>query len=192
MTFRLKQHNSQVVMSAIFGLETKKCEYFTLTQLRKYIFDEYACHKSHDKANFEDIIYLTLESAVQHGFLAKSDDDVYSREEFELEHFPADILITDKISPERKRLQTRFLMKRLKIKDGQTLEEIRETGESESIIKQRLEKGVHFGFLSSENKIRRGKLYFRNVPKPDRGIICSPNYSFCSTMSKASSARSSV
>lgn len=182
MTFRLKQHNSQVIMSAIVGLETKGCDFFSLTQLRKYIFDEYACHRSHDKVNFEDTIYLTLESGVHEGFIAQN-DDVYSRQDFELENFPADLLTAEKFSQERKRLQTRCIMKRLKSKDGQTLEELCGPGESVSIIRKRLEKGVHLGFLSSENKVRRGKLYFRNVKKPDRGIICSPNYSLCSTMS---------
>lgn len=186
MTFRLKQHNSLVIMSAIAGLETKGCEFFTLTQLRKHIFDEYACHRSHDKGNFEDVIYLTLESAVHHGFLLK-DEDLYSRNEFELENFPADLLSAENFSNERKRLQSRCLMKRLKLKDGQTVEQICEPDESVSIIRKRLEKGVHWGFLSSENKVRHGKLYFRNVRKPERGIICSPNYSLCSTMSKAAS-----
>lgn len=183
MTFRLKQHNSQVIMSAIVGLETKGCGFITLTQLRKYIFDEYTCHRSHDKGNFEDTIYLTLESAVHEGFLIKNNQDVYSREEFELENFPADILVAEKFSQAHKRLQSRCLMKRLKLRDGQTLEELCGPGESVAIIRKRLEKGVHLGFLSSENKVNRGKLYFRNVRKPDRGVICSPNYSLCSTMS---------
>lgn len=186
MTFRLKQHNSQVVMSAIAGLETKGCDIFTITQLRKYILDEYACHKSHDNGNIEDILYLTLELAVHQGFLVKS-DDVYSRDEFELENFPSDLLSVEKLAHERQRLQTRCLMKRLKMRDGQTLEEICAADEAVGIIKKRLEKGVHLGFLSSENKVRRGTVYFRNVRKPDRGIICSPNYSFCSTTSKTAS-----
>lgn len=186
MTYQLKQHNSQVIMSAIAGLESKGCQFFTLTQLRKYIFDEYACHRSHDKGNFEDVIHLTLEQAVQQGFIVKS-GDIYSREDFELENFPADLLSSEKQSHERKRLQTRSLMKRLKLKDGQTPEEICGSDESVSIIKRRLEKGVHFGFLSSENKLRRGAVYYRNVRKPDRGIICAPNYSLCSNTSRAAS-----
>lgn len=186
MTFRLKQHNSQVIMSAIVGLESKGCDTFSLTQLRKYIFDEYACHRSHDNGSFQDIIFLTLESAVQYGYLVKS-DDVYTRNGFDIERFPNDLLTTENISSERKRLQTRCLMQRLKVKDGQTLEEIRGENESESTINRRLEKGVHLGFLTSENKVRRGKLYFRNVRKPNRGIICSPNYSFSSTASTAAS-----
>lgn len=187
MTFRLKQHNSQVIMSAIAGLETAQARAFTLTQLRKYIFDEYACHRSHNNGNFQDVIHLTLGSAVQHGFLVQS-GDFYSRDEFEMEYFPVGLLSFEKSSNERRRLQTRCLMRRLKQKDGQTTEEICDTDESQSVIRKRLDKGVHLGFISSELKPRRGKLYFRNVPKPGRGIICAPNYSLCSTMSATTTA----
>lgn len=186
MTFRLKQHNSLVVISAITGLETKGFKCFSVTQIRKYILDEFACHRSHDENNFADLIYLTLESAVFNGFLFKSEDH-YTRNDIESEKLPDDILIVDKRSLEHKRLQMICLMQRLKVKDGQTSEEICRPGELVSIVKKRLEKGVHLGFLSSENNIRRGKLYYRNVAKPDRGIICSPNYSLCSKASKAAS-----
>lgn len=186
MTFRLKQHNSQVIMSAILGLESKGCAGATVTQVRKYIFNEYTCHRSHDESNFAEIIYLTLESAVQNGYLVKC-EDLYTSVEFESETFPDDILITDKQSHVYKRLQTRCLMQRLKIKDGQTLEELSRKNESVAMVRKRLEKGVHLGFISSENNVRRGKLYFRNIRKPDRGVICAPNYSLCKTVSKASS-----
>lgn len=186
MTFRIQQHNSQVVMSTIVGLETKGCECVTITQIRKYILDEFACHRSHDESNFADLIYLTLESAVRNGFLVRS-EDLYTRNDFESETFPDDILIADKHSQEHKRLQIRCLMQRLKVKDGQTIEDICRTGETVSIVRKRLEKGVHLGFLNSEINLRRGKLYFRDMRKPDRGIICAPNYSLCSKASKASS-----
>ncbi len=178
-------------MSAIVGIESKGSTTFTLTQLPKYIFDEYACHRSHDNGNFQDLIYLTLQSAVQHGFLVSS-EDFYSRDEFQMENFPIDILTTEKASNERKRLQTRCLMKRLKAKDGQTVEELCEPDESLSIIRKSLEMGVHLGFIGSDNHARRGKLYFRNVRKPDRGMICAPNYSFCSTMVSTASKASSI
>lgn len=187
MTFRLKQHNSQVIMSAIVGLETKGIKSVTLTQLAKYIFDEYTCHRSHNTGNYQDVIHVTLVAAVQYGFLVRS-DNLYSREEFEIENFPVNLLVTENVSSELKRLQTRCLMKRLQLKDGQTLEELCGAGESASIIKNRLQKGVHLGFINSKNKVGHGMMYFRNVQKPDRGIICAPNYSLCSTLSKTTSA----